>query len=268
MSEYNLIEHFRNVSNYLICQYRLSSTYKNTTGKGDIREDVLIDCLKETLPDSIGITKGEVIDSNGIRSPEFDIVIYLRNSGTCRLYSTPNRKVIPIEEVLAVIEVKSFLKEKHITTFLSSIEKMGNLNRFYNETQTYQIIKKITGDTSNIFSTPIPANQGSRGIGRILGFIFAYESSDIATVKDYLNNIEAKDSMVQILVLNKALWVPDIESNSWCQFTGEDSFILFINSLLRMCENDQRWSQVVPNYQKYFEQAASATDLVKKSKKS
>lgn len=266
MSENDLIEHYRNVSEHLFAQYRLSRAYKNRSGKGDIREDNLISCLKEILPELIGLTKGEVVDSSGRKSPEFDIVMYLRNSGIFRSYSTPNRKVIPIEEILAVVEVKSFLKKEHISTFLKSLETIGSYDRFYDETETYQTINKILGGKSDIFSTPVPANQSRRGIGRIRGFIFAYESSDIATLNGYLSDFESKNSPISILVLNKALWVPDIEANNWDLFIGEDSFMLFLNILLRVCEQSQRWTHVVPNYKEYFENAARAADIAKKSK--
>lgn len=123
MGGFDLIKHFSDVSDYLFSQYRLSSAYKHKSGRGDIREDILANYLREILPDSIGITKGEIIESNGKKSHEFDIILYARDSNALRFYSTPNRKVIPIEEVLAVVEIKSYLKKKYIADFLSSLLK-------------------------------------------------------------------------------------------------------------------------------------------------
>jgi hypothetical protein len=74
---FNLIEHYRNLSHDLASQYRLSSAYGHRGSKGQLREDILMTTLQGMAHDFVKLCKGEICDSTGRRSAEFDIIISL-----------------------------------------------------------------------------------------------------------------------------------------------------------------------------------------------
>ena len=91
---FNLIEHYRNLSQYLAAQYRLSSAYGHRGSKGQLREDILMTTLQEMAHDFVKLCKGEICDSTGRRSVEFDIIIsYI--SSALRLFSSTTTKRPP-----------------------------------------------------------------------------------------------------------------------------------------------------------------------------
>ena len=83
--------------------------------------------------------KGEICDSTGRRSVEFDIIIsYL--SSAIRLFGTAINQVLPIESVLAVLEVKSILAKESVTTFNSNLAHLNTFDRYYVPTLLYKHI--------------------------------------------------------------------------------------------------------------------------------
>jgi len=84
--DFNLLEHYRHLSQDLASQYRLSSAYHHHGSKGQLREDILMTTLQDMAHDFVKLSKGEICDSTGRRSVEFDIIIsYL--SSAIRLFS-------------------------------------------------------------------------------------------------------------------------------------------------------------------------------------
>jgi hypothetical protein len=94
---------------------RLNAELQGTTGirhrssKGRVREALILgQVLQRVLPETVGIAHGaEVVCSDGSTSGECDLVIYDRDLPS--LYRAEGFTVLPIEAVLGVIEVKSFL---------------------------------------------------------------------------------------------------------------------------------------------------------------
>jgi hypothetical protein len=72
-----LHQHLLAVSEELQCAHRVSRSYGNTGGKGDMRETALRDWLGEFLSARLAISKGEIVDSSGRRSREFDCIVHL-----------------------------------------------------------------------------------------------------------------------------------------------------------------------------------------------
>ena len=119
MSRFNLREHYRNLSRSLDAQYDISSGYGHRGTKGHMRENHLMDALRAIAPDDLRFFKGEVCDSTGRRSPEFDMVASYR-SNAIRLFNSPANQVVPVKTVLVVMEVKSVLSKNRIQKFDSA----------------------------------------------------------------------------------------------------------------------------------------------------
>lgn len=94
--------------------------------RGDSRELALRESLQRWLPDRFGIASGEVIDAIGARSGQIDILIWdqaknsplLRNDGLV---------VLPVEAVLATVEVKSLLDDDAVEMVAGSVRKLREL---------------------------------------------------------------------------------------------------------------------------------------------
>jgi hypothetical protein len=145
--KFNLVEHYRNLSDFLMAQYHLSTTYNHRGSKGLIREKILVDTLQSISNDYVLLTKGEVCDSTGRRSPEFDVIVSHRSSAL-RLFSSASHTVVPIETVLGVIEVKTKLSEEAVQTFNKSIVTVNSFERFFKPTAMYQQFGAITGNNA------------------------------------------------------------------------------------------------------------------------
>ena len=74
--------------------------------RGDSREDVFVDFLKQHMPENFGISKGYAVNPIGMTSCELDCMIYSKES-TFRLIKINELDYIPVELVLSAIEIKS-----------------------------------------------------------------------------------------------------------------------------------------------------------------
>ena len=181
----DLGQHYRNVSDYLLSQYRLSSSYGHRGSKGNIREDFLTRTLKEMAHDHVRLVKGEVCDSNGSRSPEFDIIIsYMSN--VVRLFSSEITRVLPVESVLSVLEVKSILSKDSIIKFNSDMKSLNSFQRFYTPSPTYKALCEMRGTTeyTNIEGHAISPKSRAQGIGSIIGGIIAFDAPKVDIIID------------------------------------------------------------------------------------
>ncbi len=93
--------------------------------KGEASEACWIDFLRKYLPMQYGVDRGKVIDSKGNKSEQIDIIIYdklfspyiLNGFGT---------KLIPVESVFAVFEVKQDIKShiRYASKKILSVRKL------------------------------------------------------------------------------------------------------------------------------------------------
>ena len=107
----------------------ISSKYKTPTEVAHHREEIVRAFLRKYLPSSFDLGKGEIIDSNGVRSGQVDIAIlgpyhpltYDREKG---------RGLFLAEGVLCYIEVKSDISDKkELERGLRQIQHVKKLER-------------------------------------------------------------------------------------------------------------------------------------------
>lgn len=112
----------------------ITSQVNHRPTKGDFRENILKDFLKKYLPENFGICKGIVIDVDGNQSNQQDILIYDK-SFTPRFLHTDDENVLPIESILATIEVKSTLTREELRKALDNIKSIRSLNKSFSSGQ-------------------------------------------------------------------------------------------------------------------------------------
>lgn len=151
--------------------------------KGTARENVLMQYLRPYIPEKYSFSKGIIIDSHDIQSRQVDIIIHDRNL-TPYLQDQDTTKIIPIESVYGVIEVKSKLTKEELQKCINNIES----------------VRSLTKNTINGISCPTA------------GFVFAYDSdSSLETILKNLTelsmNLTPEKKICCICVLNKGLIV-------------------------------------------------------------
>lgn len=260
MGTFNIIEHYRNIAEYLYSQYELSSAYGHRGTKGQIREELLTETLAAMAPDDIKLSKGEICDSNGNRSPEFDIVISYKSTAI-KLFASSINRVVPIETVLGIIEVKSLLSKDGINKFNSDLKFLNSFERYYIPTSLYSANGDIAGseEYSDFLGQPVKASEALRGIGRITGGMFAFECPvKKETVLSWLNELNNEINFAFICVLNDFFAIFNPENDGWDLFElGKDSFAAFATTYIELADSNERENYVKCDNSIYIEYAAT-----------
>ena len=98
------------------------------TSKGDLTELDWVKVLKDHLPQRYQVSKGFVIDSNGKKSEQIDVVIYDWQY-TPLLYNKNEQRFIPAESVYAIFEVKQTLNRKNVLYAGNKVSSVRKLHR-------------------------------------------------------------------------------------------------------------------------------------------
>jgi len=265
-NKFNLIEHFRNVSDLIFSQYQLSSAYGHRGSKGSIREDLIADALQSIVNDYVMLCKGEICDSNGLRSPEFDIIAYHKSSAI-KLFSTPKNKVIPVETVLAIIEVKSILNKDTFIKFNDDLTYLNTFNRYYKPTSIYKYQGDLTGrkEYESFIGHSVKPFQKHYGISPIIGGIVCFESPSTDTVKEWIKEIPIESNFIFVFTLNE--WIASCipESRTW-RFASirHDSFASFAYLVTGFFQKiSEREYYLSVDSDRYFELAARNVPNIK-----
>lgn len=107
---------------------------------GEEGEKIVAAFLRERLPGSIGVTTGEIVDVEGGRSRQTDVVLY-DAMRTPMLFTGEEKDthVVPAEGVLAVIEVKKRLRSSDLAGCLRNCRSVKRLIRNAYFAQTIQL---------------------------------------------------------------------------------------------------------------------------------
>ncbi len=108
----------------------LKASFSHDTSKGAGGEALVAQFLQKRLPGQVGATAGQVIDSTGQMSRQVDVVLYDR-ARTPMLFTSPNGhdQLIPVEGVLAVVEVKTHLTKAMLPAILENCRSVKLLKR-------------------------------------------------------------------------------------------------------------------------------------------
>ena len=98
--------------------------------KGTIREDIIKEFLVQYLPQRYTIERGLIINVNGQQSNQQDLFIF-DNEITPRFVNYEHVKVVPIESVRCVIEVKSILTTDELTKAFKNINFLRSFDKEY-----------------------------------------------------------------------------------------------------------------------------------------
>lgn len=100
--------YFKTASANIRNAFNLTSEAHHNKGKGDNREEIVSESLKQVLPNRYSLAHGEVVTSQNEHSHEMDVAI-IDSSHCPSLLLELGHSLIPIETIYGVIEVKSTL---------------------------------------------------------------------------------------------------------------------------------------------------------------
>ncbi len=140
--------------------------------KGEAGEESFRQFLRKHLPDSLGVTKGQIIDSKGRQSRQLDVIVY-NKLRTPMLFTSDegDHQLVPSEGVLAVIEVKIALTKAMVPGLMTNMESVKRLDK-----TSYYKTNGMIVDSFTMYGKEVETF-------RTLYFVFSYESSPCKTLQ-------------------------------------------------------------------------------------
>lgn len=184
-----LYKQFKDIADDMMIQFKRLKRDKatNKTDEGEFLEKLLLSFLVSYLPKKASVGRGYVMNSEGHRSLQQDIVIYDPNNYVL-LRDTEGFQVFPVECVHATIEVKSTLTKEVIRQVNENIKSIKGLSHH----KTWY--KKDTGEITKT------SFHGST----IFSSVFAFQAtSKLSTCADNIDEIN--EAIDYVYILNKGI---------------------------------------------------------------
>lgn len=241
------------ISKRLQARVELSGVYAHPSGVGDDREYAMMDVLREVLPQRYGADKGRLFDAVGAISNELDIIIYEKDELFLGL-DVGGRKLIPIESVYGVIEVKSRLDKDNYTAAISTLRSIEHLRRFYrwNDQLTH-----LTDDNQSKIDSGVLATQGHLNVGVVWSAIVTFDGVSDQALASYL--ADAPDHLVFVCMPGRQFitkWVTTHTGFKGLR-VGEESLGLFTLGVLELLGTNTRKRYFSPSLTRYRERFVS-----------
>ena len=105
-----------------------SSSIAHRGNKGSSREESLRQFFRERIPKAYAVTEGEVVDLNGLVSPQLDLMFYDQSANFA--LNTDQSSILPAEALLASVEVKTVLSKAEIEKSVVAAKKLRKLKPY------------------------------------------------------------------------------------------------------------------------------------------
>jgi hypothetical protein len=130
--------------------------------KGSALEKFVANTLKRHLPENIAISEGIVISSDGDISGQLDLIIY--DSSAPKFFDNGSTKVIPVEYVYAIVEIKSSLDSSLLDEIFEKHRKIKNYKKYFSPAHLTPMIPVFYHGYGRTLSSP-----------PIYSFVFSFE---------------------------------------------------------------------------------------------
>jgi hypothetical protein len=123
----NLIEErLAGLGNQLLNTLESAGTIPHSTTVGDIREAAICDSIRRFLPPGLDACSGFVTDTNGIITPQLDVILF-RREALAPFLLEGNSALVPFETFGLAIEVKSTFKLSHFDQIKAQVDALQNM---------------------------------------------------------------------------------------------------------------------------------------------
>lgn len=195
-----LVDYCHGVVKALNAQYKMSSVLGHNATAGSARERLIQDFLTAHLPEMTNVLSGIIIDSNGQRSKQQDIVLTLKSMP--RLPFASGHDLILQEGTVATIEIKTQITSATLDAIIRNIESV-------------QTLKPSTLEGVQLGDLDWPYN-------RILSIILTYGGSPLERIKTKLTSASSTcqpdiylDLTKGILIKNDGILLNKENSNTY-----------------------------------------------------
>jgi len=179
----NIEEVFEEVSAQMRSDFDRSRSALSHAGlKGSSNEEIVKAFLRQYLPKNLEISTGLAVDSKGGVSRQLDIIIH-DAAKTPIFFQSAETRVIPIECIYAVIEVKAFLDKAELEKSFQNMQSVKALEKVAFFEPNSEII-----ETKNLFG-----KEWSHW--PVAHFIFAFDSPSLESV---LTNLQVLESGLDV----------------------------------------------------------------------
>lgn len=115
----------------------LRAALKHSGQKGSVAEGAVKQWLEDVLPTRLGVSEGIIVTSEGYISPQIDVIIYDKSECPV-IFSRSSTKVIPIEFVYAVFEIKTDLTAGGYDDWAAKTTELKSQRKYFSHaTHTY-----------------------------------------------------------------------------------------------------------------------------------
>ena len=173
----NIAEIFAQVANQMRADVERARAAMSHSGlKGSEFEKTYRKFLRQYLPASLDISTGQVVDSHGGVSRQMDVIIS-DAAKTPILYQTGETRVVPIECVYAVVEVKASLTLGEVNTVFQNMQSVKQLRKTAYIPENGNITRSVNmyGQDWSIW----PVNY----------YVFAFEGADLTSIAQRLQQL-------------------------------------------------------------------------------
>ncbi len=184
---------FKSIAEKLAIDFQhLSSEIEHRGAKGRVREVELVEVfLSEYLPGNVEVAQsGEIVSTSGETSSECDVLVF--DPRGPKLIEKTGYRVLPVECVYGVIEVKSKLDTRELRDAHSKILKAKRLPK----------VAFMPPSGSLVYSTNIYGSEWT--YFPLVGFVFAYDSIELVEIRKELDILHG-DSPFHLRV--DSVWV-------------------------------------------------------------
>lgn len=143
--------------------------------KGTSHENSVRTFLEKYLPKSIDLSTGTIIDSLGNMSRQLDVIIS-DSKKTPIFFSSGEIRVVPVECVYSVIEVKTYVDKTELERIYINLESVKKLKK------TAYYPEKMIVYNVNLYGKDWP-------IWPMNYFVFAYDSIELGTLAKHISDL-------------------------------------------------------------------------------
>lgn len=123
---YMLADYEKFIEQLLRAQHSISECISHKPTRGATREDFFKEQIRNVLP-KYRVASGVIIDQDGHQSPQCDCIL-IDSKTTCRRLG--NQEIVYVEDVLALIEVKSTIRGVDLKKFNDDLKKIAKFKPY------------------------------------------------------------------------------------------------------------------------------------------
>lgn len=219
----NIENIFDEVSNQMYSELEKSrKSFSHPGMKGNSAENTFRDFLIKYLPKNLDVSTGIIVDVNGEPSKQLDVIIS-DAAKTPIFYESNEQRVIPVECVYSVIEVKTKLDKKELKKSFENMRSVRKLKKtaYTSRGESINYFHEMYGKKWEIW----PVNY----------FIFSYESINPEKLLEQIDlfheieNLPPYNRIDCVCILNKGV-ICNFKENKIYALPDDESELIFANS--------------------------------------